>query len=221
VFSPFAVTRARSIAAVVSLLAVAMLTYWLAAAPAGPRSLREFDPDRMADLEVRMWQAYYGKERVRLFALLVTMLREQNHYSWVTATREGFHLARAAAAFGDARANYESVLPDLEHAYRMTKDSSHAGFDPRAVARAELAWWIARRIPGQNSPEQVGRLMADAYALLYETPSARVATAAVLRARAAALRDARADAPDWPAIGHLLRESYRELHRALAANGAE
>lgn len=214
-FSPIAITRGRAIAGV-TLLAAVMLTYWPAAAPPGPRSLRQFDPDRMADLEVRMWQAYYGKERVRLFALLVTMLREQNHYSWVTAAREGFYLARAAATFGDARGNYESVLPDLEHAYRMTKDSSQAGFDPRAVARAELAWWMARRIPGQNSPEQVGGHMADAYALLYETTSARVTTAAVLRARAAALRDADAAAPDWTAIGHLLRESYRDLHLALA-----
>jgi hypothetical protein len=38
-------------------------------APAGPRSLRVFDPDRMADLEARMWQAYYRKENLRLFSL--------------------------------------------------------------------------------------------------------------------------------------------------------
>ena len=74
-FSPIAITRGRTIAGV-TLLAAVMLTYWPAAAPPGPRSLRQFDPDRMADLEVRMWQAYYGKERVRLFALLVTMLRD-------------------------------------------------------------------------------------------------------------------------------------------------
>ncbi len=50
-----------------------------------------------------MWQAYYAKERARLFALLVTLLHEQYHYSWATATLEGFHLARAAATFGDLR----------------------------------------------------------------------------------------------------------------------
>jgi hypothetical protein len=216
-----AITRVRWIAAGVALLIAAMLTYWLAATPPGPRTLRQFDPDRMADLELRMWQAYYAKERVRLFALLVTMLHEQNHYSWVTATREGFHLARAAATFGDARANYESVLPDLENAYGIAKDWLHAGFDPRAVARAELAWWVARRTPGQDSPERVGGLMADAYALLYEAPRARVTTAALLRARAAALRDAEAEAPNWAAVGHLLRESYRDLHLALANSGAE
>ena len=39
--------------------------------------MRAFDPDRLADLEVRMWQAYYAKERSRLVGLLVTMLHEQ------------------------------------------------------------------------------------------------------------------------------------------------
>src|SRR5262249_363003 len=48
--------------------------------PRGPRSLRQFQPARLADLEVRMWQAYYAKERVRLFTLLTKMLREQYHY---------------------------------------------------------------------------------------------------------------------------------------------
>src|SRR5262249_4182033 len=69
--------------------------------PRGPRSMRQFEPARLATLEVGMWQAYYAQQRVRLFSLLVTMLREQYHYSWATATLEGFHLARAAATFGD------------------------------------------------------------------------------------------------------------------------
>jgi len=56
------------------------LAYGLFAPPQGPRTLRQFDADRLADLEVGMWQAYYAKERMRLFALLVTMLHEQYHY---------------------------------------------------------------------------------------------------------------------------------------------
>lgn len=208
--------RTRWIAAGLTLLAAGTLAYSLMAAPTGPRTLREFDPGRMADLELRMWQAYYAKERVRLFALLVTLLHEQNHYPWATAAREGFYLARAAATFGDARANYESVLPDLEAGYGIATEWLQAGFDPHALARAELAWWVARRTPGQNSPEHVGRLMADAYALLYEVPRERVMTAAVVRAKAAALRDAQEDRPDWDTIGGLLRESYRDLLRGVS-----
>jgi hypothetical protein len=185
--------------------------------PRGPRSMRVFNPDRLAGLEVGMWQAYYAKERGRLFALLVTMLHEQYRYSWATATVEAFHLARAAARFGDLRGGYEVVLPDLEAAYSTAKSWLGAGFDPRAVARAELAWWIARRIPGRNSPEQIGDLIADEYALLYETDRRTVLNAARLRAEAAALRDAEAQDPDWDTIGRLLQQSYRDLLASLSA----
>jgi hypothetical protein len=129
---------------------------------------------------------------------------------------EGFHLARAAARFGDLRANYESVLPDLVEAYGTVRKQAGARFDAAAVARAELAWWVARRVPGRNSAEQIGSLMADEYAMLYEVPRPRVERAARLRAQAAAMRDVQADQPDWPAIDQLLRESYRSLHAGLA-----
>ena len=205
----------------VLVIAAASLGYAATAAPAGPRSIREFNPDRMADLELRMWQAYYEKGQVRLFGLLVTTLREQYHYSWVTAANQGFHLARAAATFGDAKSGYEVVLPDLETAYGTASAWLGARFDPREVARAELAWWVARRIPGHNSPEQVGRLIAEEYALLYEAPLTDMMQPGVLRAEAAALRDSQAERPDWATIGRLLTESYRRLRANLTKAAAD
>src|SRR6185295_11618168 len=141
--------RATRILVVVVVLAAFGLAFVLTP-PRGPRSIREFDADRLASLEVGMWQAYYAKERARLFLLLITLLHEQYHYSWAAATLQGFHLARAAATFGDLRGNYDVVLPDLEAAYERVRSWTGAGFDPRAVARAELAWWEARRIPGED-----------------------------------------------------------------------
>jgi hypothetical protein len=223
-------TRKWWVATAAAAVLAALIGYALTSPPAGPRSLREFNPDRVASLELRMWQAYYGKERVRLFALLVTLLREQYRYSWTTAATEGFHLARAAAAFGDMRCSgspescareYETVLPDLEQAYGTAARWLHAGFTPRDVARAELAWWVARRIPGKNDPETVGRLMADSYALLYEAPAGDMARAGLLRAEAAALRDREAASPDWAGIERLLLESYRDLHASLAKVSAD
>jgi hypothetical protein len=208
--------RARAVPTLVVLAVLAATAYALVAAPAGPRSIRRFEPDRLADLELRMWQAYYAKQNVRLFGLLLSTLRAQYHYSWALAAREGFHLARAAATFGNARADYDVVLPDLEAAYTTAARWLHAGFEPRAVARAELAWWVARRVPGQNAPSQVGGLIADEYALLYEAPRAAVEPAAQLRAQAAALRDAQAQQPDWDTIGRLLQQSYRDLAANLS-----
>jgi hypothetical protein len=185
--------------------------------PRGPRSLRQFDPDRLASLETRIWQAYDAKERGRLFALLVTLLHEQYHYSWATASLEGFHLARAAATFADRTDHDEVVLPDLEAAYAKVRAWTGATFDAAAVARAELAWWEARRIPGRNSPDQVAQLIAREYALLYESSQPAMEASALLRAQAASLRDAHAEHPDWDAIGQLLRDSYRELRLALVS----
>ena len=96
-----------------------------------------------------------------------------------------------------------------------------AGFDPGRVAKAELAWWVARRTKGQNDPENVGRLIAEAYALLYEAPFDDMLKPGLLRAEAAAMRDEQAAAPDWPAIGRLLTESYRQLHANLSKAAAD
>ena len=209
--------RWLSRAAIVLAIVAAFAAAFALTPPRGPRSMRRFEPARLANLEVRMWQAYYAKERARLFGLLVTMLHEQYRYSWATAAIEGFHLARAAATFGDVHGGYEAVLPDLEAAYAQARSWTGAQFDPRAVARAELAWWVARRTPGQNSAEQIGALIAQEYALLYETTPENVAEPAFLRARAAALRDQQAASPDWDTIGRLLRASYDELLHALAS----
>ena len=183
--------------------------------PPGPRSLRAFDADRVAELEVDMWQAYYTKANLQLFRDLVILLREQYRYTWARAGVAGFHFARAAARFGNMRADYEQVLPDLTAAYTIARDWTGARFDPAGVARAELAWWVARRVPGRDTAEQVGRLIAEEYAILYEAPIEQVADSGLLRARAARLRDDGGEHADWPKVASILRESYRSLAARL------
>jgi hypothetical protein len=183
--------------------------------PPGPRSMRAFDPDRTADLEVDMWRVYYEHRNVHLFTDLVTMLHEQYRYPWYKAGLAGFHLARAASGFATTHQDYEQFLPDLEAAYAIARDWTGSSFDPKAVANAELAWWVARRIEGQNSPEQVGGLIADENALLFSVPRAQVLEASVLRARAGRLRDDGGENADWNAVSDLLHQSYRKLHDAV------
>src|SRR5689334_1872921 len=92
----------RRVVVVTGVLLLGAIIYLVWIPPSGPRTLRVFDPDRMAELETRMWQSYYQKRKVRLFGQLVTMLHEQYRYPWAKSVRAGFHLARAAATFGDA-----------------------------------------------------------------------------------------------------------------------
>jgi len=205
--------RQRIVVAAVVLLAATSLIVFVP--PAGPRVLTQFDPGRTAQLEVRMWQAYYEKDRVDLFRLLIVQLREQYRYSWARAAQAAFYFARAAARFGEMRGDYDRVLPDLTRAYDDARRWTGATFDPERVARAELAWWVARRTPGASRPEQVGRRIAEEYAAIYGVDVERVAEAGQLRAEAGAMRDAAGAAANWPAIGVLLDRSYRSLHRAV------
>jgi hypothetical protein len=185
-------------------------------APAGPRTLRVFDPDRTADLEADVWRRDSDHETIRLLADLTMMLHGQNRYPWAEAGLAAYHVARASSTFSETHTAYELLLPDLDAAYAIAQDWTHASFDPAAVAKAELAWWIARRIPGQDSPDQVGGLIADENALLYGVPRDRVLAASILRARACRLRDEGGANTDWGAVSDLLHQSYRQLHDAVS-----
>jgi hypothetical protein len=208
--------RAR-IGMLVGIGLTALLVALVLFAPVRPASLRFEDADRVADNELAMWRAYYAKQRVTLFYLLVESLREQHGYSWAGATASAFYLARAAARFSDMHGDYDRVLPDLEQGYTRLQQLTSARFDPRAVARAELAWWVARRQPGEDSVENVGRLIGEEYLELYgpRTSVAGAMRAGLLRARAGRLRDQGGANADWPHVSELLHDSYHTLDVAL------
>lgn len=176
------------------------------------------DPDRVARAETRMWKAYYSGNTARIAVLLVSQLRRQFGLTPVESVRIGFGFARSAMAFRTARGDYErTVLPLLVGAYSRLRRATREDFDPGEAARAELAWWVARRAPGQNSPEQVGRRIADLYGALYGGPCPAFERAGQLRAEAAALRDRGGRSADWNRIEALLRESHRAFQEGYEA----
>lgn len=185
----------------------------------------EFEPDRLADLETRMWKAYYRRQPVRLFGLLVLALREQARVSWLRALRASLLLTRAAAGFARASADYERFAPDIGRAYRLL--GLPDGVDADEVGRRELRWWVVRREIGVTAGEAAGSAITDLYAALYELPRDRVAAAGRLRGLAAEVRDRGAESdPEgaggsgsayWPEVARLLEESYRQLRDDLGA----
>jgi len=175
-----------------------------------------FNPKRVAHAETEMWRAYYNHDQARLGYELALLFRNQYGLSLPTAVHIAKQYVQAAMKFQAAANNYDAiVLPDLTEAYRLLKQATRASYDPEAAARAELAWWVARRTPGQNSPEQVGKKIAELYAVLHGRSDPAFETSGLLRARAAALRDAGGQAPDWNQIEALLQQSYAALHQAF------
>jgi hypothetical protein len=175
-----------------------------------------FDPDELAGAETRMWQAYYSGDTKELGLELVHVLRTQFGMSLLESGETGLLLARASMRFRSMSGGYEAnLVPELTEVYRHIQESTGASFDPREAAEAELSWWVARRTPGEDSPEQVGRKIADLYAVLYGGAKEEFVEAGTLRARAAALRDAGGPEADWVEVESLLRQSYRTLVEAL------
>jgi hypothetical protein len=185
---------------------------------------RDFDPDRLAFLELRMWKAYYRRQGLRLFGLLVLANREQAGVSWPRAVLAAAYLARAAVGFSRASTNYERYRADIVRGYRAL--GLPASVDAEDVAQRELRWWIVRRELGLAAGDAAGAAITALYATMYGVPSDIVAEAGALRGRAAEVRDrgaaADADGPTgrgaayWPEVARLLRASYRSLLAAIA-----
>jgi len=188
-----------------------------------------FDPDELGRLETRMWKAYYRKEPVRLFGLLVQAVRAQAGVSWPRALAGSVLLTKAAAGFSRATGDYERFAPDIVRGYRVLGLPEHV--DIGAVARHELRWWVVRREIGLAAGAAAGESITDLYAAIYDLPRDRVAEAGRLRGLAAEVRDRGAAAdPDgsagkgaayWPEVARLLRTSYRSLRRAIDTGAAE
>lgn len=186
---------------------------------------RDFDPDRLARLELAMWKAYYRREAARLFRLLVRANREQARVGWLQALVAAFWLAWAAARFGRSTGDYDRFEAPIARGYRWL--GLPADVDVIEVARRELRWWVVRREIGLAAGEAAGEAITALYAELYDLPEAQVAEAGRLRGQAAEVRDRGAtidpDGPGgegrayWPEVARLLRQSYRSLSEALAA----
>lgn len=170
------------------------------------------DPDQVAKAETKMWQAYYTGDRMELGKQLMGVLQGQWGLSFNDARVVGQSLAKASMTFSKTRGNYDKlVLGDLIDAYTKIKQLTGKSFDPEAAARAELAWWVARRTPGENSPEQVGQKISELYTVLHGCHHPAFDEAGFLRAKAAKLRDDGGTNADWEQIEQLLRRSYGKL----------
>jgi hypothetical protein len=188
----------------------------------------DFDPDRLASLELRMWKAYYRRQPARLFGNLVLGLREQAGTSWPRALVAAASLTKAAVGFARADGDYERFAPDIVRGYRLIGLPDVV--DVETVAREELRWWVVRREIGLAAGAEAGATITRLYAAFYRVPEARVAQAGRLRGEAAEVRDRGATAdPEgsrgagtayWPEVGRLLRASYRSLSLAVGPNDA-
>ena len=192
----------------------------------GPRqvSLRDFDPAATAELEARMWRAYYDRREGALFRDMARLLRTQYHLPLLRSYQAAYQAARAAFEFkrGRVRSDYEQALPYLRRYYGAIAAVSDKPFDVEQVARLELEWWITHRQRELHGPEDLPAQLAALQAAIYGMPAEQFAPHAQARAEAMTIRDRGAENggvsdADWHQIRTLLQQSWNALSRAVRA----
>ena len=185
---------------------------------------KNFDPERMGQLETDMWRHYYEKRYVLLGADLFLASYGQYGFSPWDSTRMAWHAAYAAkiAQPTQPRAQaFAHALPHLVQYYEVVRQATRARWEPEEMAPLELEWWVQRR-EGKTWREY-GEAITALTAAGYEVPAEKVRAACLLRAEMMNYRDERREgrmtAEDWRHISTELKRAYSMLKSAVQTPG--
>lgn len=182
--------------------------------------LRDFEPARVAQLETRMWRAYYERRYAALLRDLYVLSRAEYGFSPADSLAIAWYAARAAQVFQPTRSRTEAqeALPLLERYYGVLRARGGESFDVTEAARLELDWWQLRR--EKVPPAVYGQVIAQTAVVVFGTDNADLRRAGLLRAEMMQYRDERSGGrmqeADWAHIGAQLTHSYTALRDGLA-----
>ena len=182
--------------------------------------LRQFDGGDVGRLETATWRSYYDHRSIDLFTELVELVHREYRMPFWRSVAAGYYAAHAAIVFqrGHERPDYELALPDIVSYYGLVRRGSTTDFDPEAVAKVELEWWIVHRQRDRHAPGDLEMALANLQSAIFHEPPDRFITHARARAEAMVLRDNNAEhmtQADWDHIEQLLVTSWTSLNRAL------
>jgi hypothetical protein len=150
------------------------------------KTIRTFDPARVARLETENWEAYYQKRWGRLLQVSVSMVGEAFGLGFFRALQGAYLVGRAeiaAAPFPDN--DVPKAEAYMRRFYAMVKRIHHETFDVDQAARLEVNWWVVHR---QNFLKEDSRPLVEAlidlYSATFHLPRERVYEAAFRRAEA-------------------------------------
>jgi hypothetical protein len=184
--------------------------------------LRSFDPVRIADLEYRMWVAYYLRRWTRVLAAMVSLLRLGFGTDWLVVLQGARLMLRAAQLW----APYPDNDPDgarahMRELYALVRLRFGGPADPAQAASLEIDWWRAhRKRQYARHPAEMGDELVESvtrlYSYLFGQAEAMVRPAAAHRVQAMDLSD------QWvregcPPDSALLPLEHAALVRAYAA----
>ncbi len=187
--------------------------------------MQRFDPDAIAYYETEGWRAYYDRNWLRAFGLMVRLSESQFHIPFPRSFLAVYHVIRASVAFVPREHDLDLVRHHLVQFYRIAAESNRGAFDPQAVAELELRYWVIHRelaeMPNADKRPLVESLAA-LHAALFGRAPADLWESAVSRVAAATAVDQITSrrsldpAADWELVASSLRSAYQQVKSAVA-----
>jgi hypothetical protein len=193
----------------------------------------DIDPFRIADLEYRMWVAYYLRRWTRLAAAMTGLLLLGFGRNWVRALRGARLMLRATQLW----APYPDNDPDgaracMRDLYALVRHRFGEPADPELAASLEIDWWrVHRERQHAPDPAETGDELVEAmtrlYSYLFGVTEEAVRPVAVHRMEAMDLSDqwvregCRPDSPLLPRERAALVRAYAALFAAVRHGNAD
>jgi hypothetical protein len=190
----------------------------------------EFDPERLAYLEAAGWRAYYDRNWLRVFGLMVQMNREQFRMSLPTAIAAAVDIVRASIAFAPVDNDVPAATAHLQRYYAKARRAAGVQADAATLAALEMEYWVVHRrlaVARRDDPnhardiEPMVQALTRLHAALFDAPPDAVRPSAELRAQAAVTVDRITGgystdvAADWRKVERLLQLAYRAVQQTV------
>jgi len=184
---------------------------------------RGFNPAAVAYYETEGWRAYYDRNWLGAFGLMVHLSESQFHIPFPRSFLAVYHVIRASVAFVPRDHDLNVVRRHLAAFYRIAAEANHGAFDAYAVAELELRYWVIHRELAEATDADKhaliecvaalhGALFGRAPAEMWDSAVSRVAAAdAVDRITSRRSAD---PAADWALVESHLRRAYGQVKGA-------
>lgn len=188
---------------------------------------RFFDSDKVAYYEKAGWEAYYNRDWLHVFLLMVQMNREQFCMSMAVAIAAAIDIVRASITFAPVDNDVPAATGHLQRFYDKARRSRDlAAVDAWTLAALEMDYWVVHRrlaLERKQAPSHEGDIepmvasLAGLHTALFTAPPEAIRRSAELRAEAAVVVDRITGgystdvADDWCKVEESLREAYRSL----------
>lgn len=190
-----------------------------------------FNPAKVAYYEKAGWEAYYAREWIHAFELMVQLNREQFRMPLWTAILASIDVVRASIAFAPLQKNnVPSAAEHIRRYYKKARQSVDIQADAQTLADLEMDYWVVHRQLARERKQAVedGKGAIDnsapmvesldrLHAALFKAPPAAIRRSAELRAQAAVAVDritsgyTSDEVADWHDVEQKLVQAYEAL----------